>query len=124
MSQITAMDFNIVQYNTFARPYLLSHDGQKERLERIPEALAKLNNGSVDVITLCEFFFQVENELCSNMLRKFEDYGFKHHTRVLEGTGFEFPGAVMMVSKWPLRPADGQMHVYRDACDGSDCLAA
>jgi endonuclease/exonuclease/phosphatase family metal-dependent hydrolase len=124
MSQITAMDFNIVQYNTFARPYLLSHDGQKERLERIPEALAKLNNGSVDVITLCEVFFQVENELCSNMLRKFEDYGFKHHTRVLEGTGFEFPGAVMMVSKWPLRPADGQMHVYRDACDGSDCLAA
>lgn len=130
MSQMNAMEFNIVQYNTFARSYLLSHDGQKERLERIPEALAKLNNGSVDVITLCEVFFQVGEEICSNMLRKFEDYGFKHHTRVLEGNKVEVGGVmklevggIMLVSKWPLRPADGQMCIY-EACNGNDCLAA
>lgn len=39
--------FHVLQYNVFARPYLVSFDGQKERLERIPGEKKRPEEGIV-----------------------------------------------------------------------------
>jgi endonuclease/exonuclease/phosphatase family metal-dependent hydrolase len=114
MSQNVTMQFNILQYNVFARPHLVGHEGQQERLQRIPQVLSQINNGKVDVIALCEVFSQVGEPLCDMMLSEFKKYGFLYHTRVISGNALEKVGGTMIVSKWPLHPLDGDTHVYRN----------
>lgn len=108
------MEFNVIQYNVFARPEnpkLLGYEGKEERLPKIPEALAQLNEGKVDIITLNEVFSQVGTPLCDQMLNEFKKYGFPYHTRVLDGGMLEKVGGVMIVSKWPLH---ADTYVYSD----------
>lgn len=114
ISQNLSMEFNILQYNVFARPDQVGYEGKQERLQRIPQVLSQINNGKVDVIALCEVFSQVGEPLCDMMLSEFKKYGFSYHTRVISGNALETVGGTMIVSKWPLHPFNGDTHVYRD----------
>ena len=77
-----------MQYNIFGRPYAVSHDGQDERLARIPMSLEKLcqNNPkckALDVITFAEADIAGER---TTMLEEFQKVNFKYHTTVLSDT--------------------------------------
>jgi endonuclease/exonuclease/phosphatase family metal-dependent hydrolase len=128
------MNFNVVQYNAFARPYVVSHDGQLERMAQIPDALSRLNGGEVDAITLCEIDFQVDEDVpvtsltdtqrpTRRMLDRFQQCGFGYHTRVLDDrTPYSLTnGGVIIVSKWPIIATRS---VAYSVCDQTDCLAA
>lgn len=131
--------FNVVQYNAFVRPYYVSHDGQMERMELIPEALSRLNEGDVDVITLNEIFFEVDcgvpitspfhtEKLTRKMMDRFQQLGFPYNTQqVLPKPSRRGPftlslnGGVLIVSKWPI--VETKSMVFRDSA-GSSTLAA
>lgn len=127
-----AMTFTVVQYNAFARPYVVSHDGQAERMELIPEALAQLNGGDVDVITLCEVDFQVgegvpyasltdTRNLTDELLARFDALGFSHATRVLDApraTPAMLNGGVIVVSRWPIVQTNSVSYTSFDGTDG------
>lgn len=135
MSDSTSVTFNVVQCNAFLRPYVVSHDGQYERMGRIPEALAGLNGGDVDAITFCEVDYEIgeavpigslteTKKLTDEMLAAFAKLGFSYHTQVLPRTGLKIlNGGVLIVSKWPI-DADKCKHITYDASDGEDGLAA
>jgi hypothetical protein len=109
------------QYNLFGRPYEVSYDGQSERLQRVPESLAKIS-ATIDVVTFAEADIQTQRE---EMLAQFHKVGFNYSTTILHDPDpftSLLNGGVLVVSKWPIvREAQ---HVYRDACHYSDCLAA
>ncbi|EQC38265.1 hypothetical protein SDRG_04690 [Saprolegnia diclina VS20] len=119
------MTFNVLQYNIFDRPYAVSHDGQAERLARIPQSILTLcphSCGGVDVVTFAESDIESDRNV---MLEAFTQAGYLYHTTILAETDpftSLINGGVLIVSKWPiLREAQ---HIYRGACHYSDCLAA
>lgn len=116
----TTMPFNVVQYNLFGRPYTISHDGQNERLERVPDALLSIAL-DVDVVTFAEADNDQEVEL---MAKAFANAGYNYRTSVVKDHEDKslVNGGVLIGSKWPILRED--QIVYRDACSGSDCLAA
>jgi len=109
----------VLNWNIFARPYLVSHDAQRERLAHIPRAIAGINRGKVDVIVFEEAFLTgVERR---QLLRNLRRAGFPHATNVTTKVGKLTNGGVFIASRWPIvRKAH---HVYKN-CTGSDCLAA
>ncbi|KAF0682893.1 Aste57867_25028 [Aphanomyces stellatus] len=115
-----------LQYNVFGRPTTVSQDGQHERLQRIPDAIAAMcpttSCGGVDVVTFAEADIDADRR---DMLSAFHKLGFPYHTNVIADTDpftSLINGGVLIVSKWPiLREAQ---HIYRGACHYSDCLAA
>ncbi|CAI5732288.1 unnamed protein product [Hyaloperonospora brassicae] len=115
------MTLQVLQYNLFGRPYEVSKDGQRERLQRVPESLDRISK-SIDVVTLAEADIQTQRD---DMLAQFQKFGFHHVTSILHDPDpftSLLNGGVMIVSKWPIvREAQ---HVYRNACHYSDCLAA
>ena len=114
------MAFNVIQYNLFGRPYTVSHDGQNERLERIPAALVAVNI-TFDVAT----FAEADNDDEVNLMAKaFAKAGYKYRTSVIRDHKDKslVNGGVIIGSKWPILRED--QIVYRNACAGSDCLAA
>ena len=115
------MAFEVLQYNVFGRPYEVSHDGQQERLARIPASLLQLSR-TIDVVTFAEADIQSERQ---RMLAQFAKAGFAHATTILHDPDpftSLLNGGVLIVSRWPIvREAQ---HVYRHACHYSDCLAA
>jgi len=113
------MPFNVVQYNLFGRPYIVSHDGQNERLQRIPSALLAV--ADVDVITFAEADNDHEVQL---MATAFAAAGFRYRTTVVtdHDDASLLNGGVIIGSRWPILRED--QIVYRDACSGTDCLAA
>jgi endonuclease/exonuclease/phosphatase family metal-dependent hydrolase len=133
------MDLNIVQYNTFLRPYLISHDGQMERMGVIPDVLSTINSGDIDAIALCEVDYLVDEEvkitategeqLTKKMLARFNELGFKFHTPVLNPSPSRGPGqlpailngGVIIVSKWPIKKVE---QLGYNSCNGDDCAAA
>ena len=105
----------------FGRPYEVSKDGQRERLQRVPESLSHISK-TIDVVTLAEADVQMQRD---DMLAQFRKFGFHYVTSILHDPDpftSLLNGGVMVVSKWPIvREAQ---HVYRNACHYSDCLAA
>jgi endonuclease/exonuclease/phosphatase family metal-dependent hydrolase len=114
--------FTIVQYNIMARPYWVGQEGQRERVCRIPQALARRIAGQehVDAIVLNESF----SAACAGEL-KLTDllalYGWRYHLPPVSTWWKPSNGGIFIASKWPI-VASRDM-VYR-ACRSSDCLAA
>lgn len=121
LGNLTAMPFEVLQYNLFGRPYEVSSDGQSERLARVPESLTRIST-EIDVVTFAEADIKSQRDA---MLHEFQKHGFQYATSILHDPDpftSLLNGGVLVVSKWPIvREAQ---HVYRDACHYSDCLAA
>jgi endonuclease/exonuclease/phosphatase family metal-dependent hydrolase len=116
----TLMSFNLLQYNIFGRPYVVSHDGQQERLERIASAVEAADL-DVDVVTFAESDDSSER---ASMFAAFSRVGYKYHTTVVTDYDSKsiLNGGVVIGSRWPIIKHD--QIVYRSACSGADCLAA
>ena len=114
------MDFRVLQYNIFGRPYTVSHEGQAERLATLPSALESAGL-DFDVATFCE---ADDSDTREAMFSAFRGLGYAYNTAVVEDYDdlSLVNGGVVIGSKWPILRED-QM-VYRDACTDSDCLAA
>ena len=85
----------------FGRPNILSRDGQRERLQRIPESLTRIS-GTIDVVTLVKAF---NEEQRADMLAQFRTFGFQYATWILHDPdpfASLLNGGVMVVSKWPI----------------------
>lgn len=117
-----ATSFTVVQYNILDRPFWVGHDGQRERVCRIPQALAKTlaAREHVDAIVFNESFVGV----CAPGLRMIDIlayYGWRHRLPRLSTWWKPGNGGIFIASKWPI--VASQNMVYR-ACSSSDCLAA
>jgi endonuclease/exonuclease/phosphatase family metal-dependent hydrolase len=112
----------VVQYNVMDRPFWVGHDGQRERMCRIPQALAHsiASREQVDVLVFNESF----SGMCADGL-KFTDllayYGWRYHLPTISTWWKPSDGGIFIASKWPIIAS--QNLVY-DACRRSDCLAA
>jgi endonuclease/exonuclease/phosphatase family metal-dependent hydrolase len=114
--------FTIVQYNILDRPFWVGHDGQRERVCRIPQALARhiTSQEHVDAIVFNESFVG----MCAPDLRMTEIltyYGWSHYLPRLSTWWKPSNGGIFIASRWPIMAS--QTMVYR-ACSFSDCLAA
>jgi len=112
----------VVQYNIMDRPFWVSHDGQRERVCRIPQALARsiALQEPVDIIVFNESFSGV----CAKDL-KLTDlltyYGWSHHLPTISTWWKPSNGGIFIASKWPILASQ---HLVFAACQSSDCLAA
>jgi endonuclease/exonuclease/phosphatase family metal-dependent hydrolase len=114
--------FTIVQYNIMDRPFWVGHDGQRERVCRIPQALAHdiASREPVDVLVVNESF----SGGCVDGLRLpdlLAYYGWRHHLPRVSSWWKPSNGGIFIASKWPI--VASQQMVYT-ACGASDCLAA
>ncbi len=114
---------NVVSYNVFSRPFVVSYDGQTERTCRIPGELADQIAGAsnVDVLVIQEAF----TPGCrsgADLRTLLSYYGWPYSTRnVGQETGKPADGGIFIASRWPILESDEI--IYSD-CSGTDCLAA
>ncbi len=118
--------FTPVAFNIFMRPPSLSHDGQFERMNYIPQAVANLNGGEVDVVMHSELFLP---EIKSQLRELYSRWNFRYSTLQELASFSPFSGGITIFSRWPLRKVD--YHVFKSKsllskrlCSGSDCLSA
>jgi endonuclease/exonuclease/phosphatase family metal-dependent hydrolase len=114
--------FTVVQYNIMARPYWVGHEGQRERVCRIPQALARgiAAQEHVDALVLNESF----SGTCAGDVRLADllaSYGWRYHLPTISTWWKPSNGGIFIASKWPI--AVSQDMVYT-ACRFPDCLAA
>ena len=114
--------FTIVQYNIMDRPYWVGQEGQRERVCRIPQALARsiAAQEHVDALVLNESF----SGACAGELRLTDllaFYGWQHHLPTISTWWKPSNGGIFIASKWPI--VTSQDMVYT-ACRFPDCLAA
>jgi len=113
--------FTVVQYNIMDRPFWVGQEGQRERVCRIPQALARLAaSETIDVIVFNESFVGV----CAPGLRMSDMlayYGWHYSLPRLSTWWKPSNGGIFIASKWPI--VASQNMVY-EACSASDCLAA
>lgn len=117
-----ATDFTVVQYNIMDRPFWVGHDGQRERVCRIPQALVRniTSQEPVDVLVINEGFMQV----CLPHVRLTDllaSHGWPYHLPPISAWWKPSNGGVFVASKWPITFSASM--AYR-ACRGADCLAA
>ena len=112
------ISFNILQYNIQLDFTIYISEGGDIRSERIPIESSKINNGDIDVITICEAF---QKEYREKIWDGFSKLGWKYHTDVLNSSVFQPNGGVTIVSKWPIVKTD--QHIYK-AGIGTDKLAS
>jgi endonuclease/exonuclease/phosphatase family metal-dependent hydrolase len=114
--------FTIVQYNIMDLPFWVGQSGQRERMCRIPQLLARriASQEHVDAVVFNESFSGV----CAGKL-KLTDllafYGWSHYLPTVSTWWKPSNGGIFIASKWPI--VSSQNMVYR-ACRRSDCLAA
>ncbi len=118
----TNNQFNVLTYNIFNRPYIVSHDGQIERTCRIPaqisEQIASHNN--IDAIVIEEAFTNgchPGTELRTLLAHD----GWPYSTETLNSSLSLSNGGVFIASKWPITFTAQDVFNH---CTGSDCLAA
>lgn len=114
--------FTIVQYNIMDRPYWVGQEGQRERVCRIPHALARRIAGQehVDALVLNESF----SGACAGKLKLTDlltSYGWQYHLPPVSTWWKPSNGGIFIASKWPIIAS--QDLVY-SACRFPDCLAA
>ena len=114
--------FTIVQYNIMDRPYWVGQEGQRERVCRIPQALARriAAHEHVDVLVFNESF----SGACAGELRLTDllaMYGWPYHLSTVSTWWKPSNGGIFIASKWPI--VTSQDMVYT-ACRFPDCLAA
>jgi endonuclease/exonuclease/phosphatase family metal-dependent hydrolase len=114
--------FTVVQYNIMDRPFWVGQEGQRERVCRIPQALAGgiAAQEVVDVIVFNESF----SGICAGGL-KLTDllayYGWQHYLPTVSAWWKPSNGGIFIASKWPI--VTSQDMAYK-TCHLSDCLAA
>ena len=114
--------FTVVQYNIMDRPFWVGQEGQRERVCRIPQALARgiATQEPVDVIVFNESF----SGICAEDL-KLTDllayYGWPHHLPAVSSWWKPSNGGIFIASKWPIVTSEDM--AYR-SCRFPDCLAA
>lgn len=110
----------VLSANIYSRPFIISHDGQTERLAHIPRRFAALANAKIDVIVFQETF--ITNK---RFLLELKQAGFFLSKRLNPGLNKKriSNGGVLIASRWPI--VDQGRHVY-NSCTSltSDCLAA
>jgi endonuclease/exonuclease/phosphatase family metal-dependent hydrolase len=119
--------FTLVQYNILDRPYIVGHEGQRERMCRIPQALARLAASEpIDAVVFNESF----SGICVPGLSFREMlayYGWRHTLPTISppllagGRIILSNGGIFIASRWPILASE---HMIYRACAGSDCLAA
>ena len=120
---IPSVTLNILQYNVFLRPYVVSYDGQHERAERIPkcivEAVTPLGQRlQTDVVVLNEAFIE------TNVLEsEFAKCGFAYHTAAVGSWTAPCNSGIMIFSKHPIVEQNSIVFGMSNA-SGSDALAA
>lgn len=117
-----ATRFTVVQYNIMDRPFWVGHDGQRERVCRIPQALARslASREHIDVIVFNESF----SGICAEDLGLrdlLSSYGWRHHLPVISAWWKPSNGGIFIASKWPV--VASRNLIFR-ACRSLDCLAA
>jgi hypothetical protein len=116
------MRFTIVQYNIMDRPFWVGHDGQRERVCRIPQALAHsiAAQEHIDVLVFNESFSGIcAGDLGLTDLLAF--YGWPHHLPTVSTWWKPGNGGIFIASKWPIIVSQDMVYT---ACRGLDCLAA
>ena len=114
--------FTVVQYNIMDRPYWVGQEGQRERVCRIPQALAQRIAGQehVDALVLNESF----SGACAGDLT-FRDllalYGWPYHLPPVSTWWKPSNGGIFIASKWPIVASRDMVY---SACRFPDCLAA
>jgi len=114
--------FNVLSYNIFDRPFIVSHDGQLERTCRVPGEIFKQigANHHIDIMVIQEAFTNGCNP-GSELRTLFAYYGFPYSTATVDKSTSLSNGGIFIVSKWPIEFSEQQ--VFK-SCTGSDCLAA
>jgi endonuclease/exonuclease/phosphatase family metal-dependent hydrolase len=114
--------FTVIAYNIMDRPFWAGHDGQRERVCRIPQALAHdvASREHVDVLVFNESFSGecVDDLRLTDLLAY---YGWRHRLPRVSSWWKPSNGGIFIASKWPI--VASQQMVYK-ACGSSDCLAA
>jgi endonuclease/exonuclease/phosphatase family metal-dependent hydrolase len=114
--------FRVLNWNIFARPFIVTHDGQRERLRHIPRAIAGIEQGRIDVVVFEEAF--LKGEYRATLLDGLKKAGFPHSTKVLDLASDLSNGAVFIASRWPIEREAQHVYTGKNACKGNDCLAA
>ncbi len=114
--------FNVLSYNIFDRPFIISHDGQRERVCRIPGQIFRqiASKNSIDAIVIQEAF----TEGCrsgAELRTLLSYYGFAYSTATIDQASSLSNGGLFIASKWPIQLS--KQDVF-ESCTGSDCLAA
>lgn len=114
--------FTVVQYNIMDRPFWVGHDGQRERVCRIPQALARgiASQEPVDVIVFNEAF----SGRCAKGLDLrdlLSAYGWRYHLPPISTWWKPSNGGIFIASKWPIVASQNLVFA---ACQSTDCLAA
>jgi len=114
--------FTLVQYNIMDRPFWVGQEGQRERVCRIPQALAHdiASREHVDVIVFNESF----SGGCVRGLRLTDllaSYGWRYFLPRVSAWWKPSNGGIFIASKWPIVASRNLVYM---ACRASDCLAA
>jgi endonuclease/exonuclease/phosphatase family metal-dependent hydrolase len=114
--------FTVVQYNIMDRPYWVGQEGQRERVCRIPQALARhiAAKEHVDALVLNESFAGT----CTGDLQLTDLlawYGWPHHLATISTWWKPSNGGIFIASKWPITASQNMTYT---ACRFPDCLAA
>jgi endonuclease/exonuclease/phosphatase family metal-dependent hydrolase len=114
--------FTIVQYNIMERPYWVGQEGQRERVCRIPQALARsiAAQEHVDALVFNESF----SGICAGDLQLTDLlalYGWHYHLPAVSTWWKPSNGGIFIASKWPIVAAHNMVYT---ACRFPDCLAA
>lgn len=132
-----ANDFNLVKpvnnelrvltWNLFTRPYIVSHDGQFERLKEIVKYIHDLAENQIDILVFQEAFML--GRYHSRFLKALTQQGFTNSTSVLGSTHEPFKGVpfrltnggVFIASRWPM--IERKETIFRE-CTKTDCIAS
>jgi endonuclease/exonuclease/phosphatase family metal-dependent hydrolase len=114
--------FTVVQYNIMDRPYWVGQEGQRERVCRIPQALARrlAAQEHVDALVLNESF----SGDCTGDLQLTDLlalYGWPYHLATVSAWWKPSNGGIFIASKWPIVASQNMAY---SACRFPDCLAA
>jgi hypothetical protein len=107
-------DFISMQYNLFCRPHYVSHDGQRQRMNRIPDVI---NEIKPDVVSFCELYDDI---YINTLFKKLEEFGYIYNTTKIYGSIFKLSGGIFMVSRWPIIDEDNIK--FEDVCNNLDCF--
>jgi endonuclease/exonuclease/phosphatase family metal-dependent hydrolase len=114
--------FTIVQYNIMDRPYWVGQEGQRERVCRIPQALARsiATQEHVDALVFNESFSGVcgGDLMLTDLLAQ---YGWPYHLPTISTWWKPSNGGIFIASKWPIVASYNLVYT---ACRRIDCLAA
>jgi len=107
--------FNLVQYNVQLSPTIYIHEGIEERSSQIPSRIATINDGDIDIITICEAF---DDNTRRTLWGLFSVLGWPYHSTVVDSISHLTNGGVTIISKWPILYTDQVVYTNYTGTDG------